>query len=229
MSELAPHLRRVLQIHARTDTLRILAEAGKIALNTLDTGVAAVDEEGHIVMANERAAAILEKGEGVASRRGKLTARYVTEALAMQRLIGSAARKGRGRGTGVGDAIIIHGDGDSSPTSVIVTPLPSSLVLGKGRACALVFLCDPAQKPASRAAVLRNLFRLTPAECRLAELLHSGMELRRAAESMGITAETARFMLKRVFSKTGAHRQSELVLLLSRLPGETSLEHAADS
>jgi DNA-binding CsgD family transcriptional regulator len=37
---------------------------------------------------------------------------------------------------------------------------------------------------------------------------------------LGITLETARFHLKRVLTKTGARRQSELMRLMLSLPGQ---------
>ena len=40
---------------------------------------------------------------------------------------------------------------------------------------------------------------------------------RESAEKLGIAEETARTALKRVFSKTGVSRQSELVALLTKL------------
>jgi DNA-binding CsgD family transcriptional regulator len=51
----------------------------------------------------------------------------------------------------------------------------------------------------------------------MAALVGSGLPPREAAEKLGITEETARAVLKHVFSKTGVSRQSELVMLLSRM------------
>jgi len=84
----------------------------------------------------------------------------------------------------------------------------------------LVFLSDPSSKPASRAAVLRALYGLTPTESRLADLLLQGFEVREAAGHMRTTLETARFHLKRVLAKTGTRRQTELMRLMLSLPGQ---------
>jgi DNA-binding response OmpR family regulator/DNA-binding CsgD family transcriptional regulator len=66
-------------------------------------------------------------------------------------------------------------------------------------------------------AVLERLFSLTPSEARLASLVGTGMSPREAAEILSITEETARTVLKRVFSKANVSRQPELVGLLSRI------------
>lgn len=64
---------------------------------------------------------------------------------------------------------------------------------------------------------LRDVLGLTLGEARIAALVGSGLSPRESAEKLGITEETARTVLKRVFSKTGVSRQSELVALLTKL------------
>jgi DNA-binding CsgD family transcriptional regulator len=48
-------------------------------------------------------------------------------------------------------------------------------------------------------------------------MVGAGIPPRDAAETLGIKQDTARTVLKKVFSKTGISRQSELVALLTRL------------
>jgi DNA-binding CsgD family transcriptional regulator len=99
-----------------------------------------------------------------------------------------------------------------------VIPFPSSYVFTESAPCALVFLDDPEVLPASRALALTNLYRLTPAECRLTDLLLQGLQVAGAARRTCITVGAARFMLKTILAKTGTHRQSELMLPLLSLP-----------
>ena len=65
-------------------------------------------------------------------------------------------------------------------------------------------------------AELASAFALTPSEIRLTLRLASGLSLREAAPTLGISYQTARTKLKFVFQKTGARRQAELILLLAR-------------
>jgi DNA-binding CsgD family transcriptional regulator len=67
------------------------------------------------------------------------------------------------------------------------------------------------------AALLRGAFELTDAEARLAARL-AGDPLDEVCDRLRIAKETGRNHLKSVFAKTGAHRQSELVVILSSLP-----------
>jgi DNA-binding CsgD family transcriptional regulator len=62
------------------------------------------------------------------------------------------------------------------------------------------------------------LYGMTPTECRGADLLLEGLDTRELVQRLSITLETARFHVKRVLTKTGARRQSELVRLMLSLP-----------
>ncbi len=65
-------------------------------------------------------------------------------------------------------------------------------------------------------SLVRVAFGLTAAESRLAVELSTGISVARAADNLGVTYETARSLLKTIFSKTDTHRQGELVVLLAR-------------
>jgi DNA-binding CsgD family transcriptional regulator len=211
---LLPHIRRAMQVHARNETARILVDAQEQFLKQLDTGAMAVDENGRVMLMNERAQSALQKQEALYLRSGRLAARLSSESIRLDQLIRSAPVLG-------GGAIALHGSEHSELWPVIVTPFRSDRVFAQERPSALVAIYDPTEKPKPRSASLQSLFRLTPAECRLAGLLHEGLGIGLAADRMGVTAATARFMLTRVFHKTGAHRQSQLMRLLSNLPGES--------
>jgi DNA-binding CsgD family transcriptional regulator len=81
---------------------------------------------------------------------------------------------------------------------------------------ALLALTDLECEAKPDAAAFAKAFGLSRAERMLASLLGTGLPLRQAAEQLGVAYETARTQLKAVFAKTGVHRQSELVALLSR-------------
>jgi DNA-binding CsgD family transcriptional regulator len=65
-----------------------------------------------------------------------------------------------------------------------------------------------------------SVYRLTPAEARLAALLAEGKHLDAAAALLGITLHTARTHLKRIFSKTAAQSQADLVRLVLDLANQ---------
>jgi DNA-binding CsgD family transcriptional regulator len=69
-------------------------------------------------------------------------------------------------------------------------------------------------KPGPPPEILAKTFGLTPSEARLACIIARGAGPDTAAQELKISRETARNQLKSIFSKTGTHRQSELVALL---------------
>lgn len=89
-----------------------------------------------------------------------------------------------------------------------------SIFLG---ARAILILSNLVPRAAPDPALIGQAFDLTPAESRLAAMLATGASIGSASECLGISRETARNHLKSIFSKTGAHRQSELVRLISQL------------
>jgi DNA-binding CsgD family transcriptional regulator len=84
---------------------------------------------------------------------------------------------------------------------------------------ALLVLVDSEKRVRPPEAALQTIFGLTPAEARLASRLAIGEAVETVSKTLGITQQTARSQLKRIFDKTGVHRQPELVSLLLSLIG----------
>ena len=87
-----------------------------------------------------------------------------------------------------------------------------------GEGLAAVTLIDPEENPVPSSAIISKVASFTGAETRLAQLLTSGMRLEDAAQELGITINTARTHTRRMLDKTGLRRQTDLVLLLNKLP-----------
>lgn len=83
---------------------------------------------------------------------------------------------------------------------------------------ALIALGRLAPDTPGRAEAVAGLFGLSRSEARLAEAIAGGASLEEAARACGLTRETARTYSKRIFAKTGARGQADLVrLVLTRL------------
>jgi DNA-binding CsgD family transcriptional regulator len=116
--------------------------------------------------------------------------------------------------------IFVHSSGEDRRLVVYMLPVAPRTGLAEQflthtRAIVLVIeqkLDDPADP-----AVVRDVLGLTLGEARIAALVGSGLPPKAAAERLGIAEETARTVLKRVFSKVGISRQSELVAVLAKL------------
>ena len=83
----------------------------------------------------------------------------------------------------------------------------------------MIFLTDPAARTDTPPARLRQRYGLTEMEAEIASRLVGGMALAEIGNDLGITIHTVRGHLKRLFAKTGTHRQAELLRVLLEGPG----------
>jgi DNA-binding CsgD family transcriptional regulator len=126
--------------------------------------------------------------------------------------------------------IIIHGKDGFRRHIIHVVPMhrptarPSSLrdesAPPRARAPtdgAMVFVVGSEKGLEAAPEMLQEHLGLSPSESRIAALVAAGERPRDIAVKLGLTEESTRVILKRVFSKTGVSRQSELVALISNL------------
>ncbi|MHC2456678.1 DNA-binding CsgD family transcriptional regulator [Rhizobium leguminosarum] len=73
---------------------------------------------------------------------------------------------------------------------------------------------DDAETVARRIASAREVFGLSPAQTRLARLIVDGHDLAAAADLLGVSVNTLRTQLQRIFDKTGVRSQAALVRAL---------------
>jgi DNA-binding CsgD family transcriptional regulator len=107
--------------------------------------------------------------------------------------------------------------GELQPLIVHIIPVNGAARDILWGAMSLLVVTEVAAPTSMSTGLLNGLFDLTPAEARLASLIASGKSPQEAAVALGVSYETARTTLKRVFAKVGVSRQSELAALLTRL------------
>ncbi len=83
-----------------------------------------------------------------------------------------------------------------------------------GTPVAIVSVIDPDSDRHRREVNLRRRFGLTAAESGLAAEILKGDGRVAAARRRGVSDATAKTQLKRIFDKTGTHRQAELIRVL---------------
>jgi DNA-binding CsgD family transcriptional regulator/PAS domain-containing protein len=215
---LMPHLERVLEIRSKLEGLEFMQAASADALDRMPTGVVLVDADGRILLANSAAERLLRLGEGLKVEAGKIRASVRAEDSRLQSLIATAASTTSGRGVHPGGVLAVSRSTRSRPLSVLVSPINLATISVSGRhAAAALFVSDPNELSIPQGGLLRNIFGLTGAESGLVMALCEGQSLADAADTLGITKETARTYVKRAFLKTGTSRQAELIAVASRL------------
>jgi len=227
----APHITHALHVHLRLNAHAAAAREGLAALDNLRAGVVLTDAQARMVFANAAAQGILQKSDGISiGRGGLLTAARPDETSRLRALVKSAAeaalRSGRqaGREEGwaaAGGSVRLSRPSDKEPFDVLVTPLRTAMLPGSlahRHALAMLFIADLDEGVGIEAAALRQMYGLTAAEARLTLQLLLGRDLPTAATALGISAHTAKTLLKRAFTRTGTNRQSELVGKILRGP-----------
>jgi DNA-binding CsgD family transcriptional regulator len=217
---LLPHLQRALRMRRRLVNLEVERDAALRALDQLPWGVVFVDEHRNRLAANRHADEILVAGDGLTARGNILRADLADETARLERLLNSALdRTGRHRSSAGGTLSITRPSG-AHPLSVAVVPLHIEMeTFGERGPIAALFVTDPDIALDSHDQHLRELYGLSAGEARLTSWLLQGKSVDEAAAAMGITVNTARTRLKRIYNKTGVRRQPELVRrLLLGLP-----------
>jgi DNA-binding CsgD family transcriptional regulator len=221
LGQIVPHLQTALYTRRKLLELESRVSDMETALDTLSTALILVDAANKILFANRNARAILARHDGLTSDGGRLIAQDITDCAALRAVLAGAINSGTGRTGPKPGATLISRATKRALQLVAVSCRPETLAAPK-KAAAFVFITDPEQKAPDRAQTLRELFRLTHAEVKLATVLLEGKSLSEAANLNQVGRETVRSQLKSIFHKTGTRRQSELIALLLRLPGNTT-------
>lgn len=213
---LLPHAQQAGELGLR---LAAVQTGGLIdAISTFSCGAILLNSGGKVLSMNSSAEAMLRSE--IFLRGGILTARNKDCDAHLQRLIGTATRRGARHEAKPVAAVRISrfGAGD---LLVHAAPLARSAPELFEQAAAIV-LIDALDTPlAPTARLLRQVFGLTGAEAEIAAAVSSGRELDDISHTRGVSLGTLRNQLKTIYAKTGTRRQTELVALLLRYVGAT--------
>jgi PAS domain S-box-containing protein len=185
-------------------------------LNLLSTGMALVDRDCRLLLANRSASRLLELGDGLTLAHGRIGAARRTQMEQLRDLVDracSAEERDSGEATFAG-VMTIDRDGDIRPLSIMVAPVQLSAE-GEGTSqVAAIFVRDLEVRQSVPPEVLAKLFGLTPAEARVVVELVKGKRPQEVADDLNVSLNTVRNQLKQIFSKTDTGRQSELISLV---------------
>jgi DNA-binding CsgD family transcriptional regulator len=190
-----------------------LSTLGQLA-DLLPQGVILCDARARVVFANRIAQGMLAGREGLRlGPANDLCASVPAETTALRRLIQAASSPDVASRESAGAIRISHAAGQGLP--LLVCPLRAARTVIR----AVIFIGDHRCSIRRAQQAIRRWYGLTPTEARLATTLAEGATLEQAAAAMGVTRNTIRTHLKRVFAKTGTNRQGALVRLLLTGPG----------
>ncbi|HVW70020.1 MAG TPA: helix-turn-helix transcriptional regulator [Steroidobacteraceae bacterium] len=208
------HLQRALRFGVR---LGSLTSTQQVTTALLDRNVAAVvllDSQRRVVFMNRSAEQLQSRGDGIRLSAEGIHATHRSEDECLQALV-TRAICAQQSGRSIGEVMRVSRLSGRRPYNVCVNAVaraPNALTLFRPAVCVLV--SDPEWLIGPPTQHLQSLFKMTPAEARLALRLLTGESLRTAASRLGITYGTARSYLTQLFRKTHTQSQGQLIRLL---------------
>ena len=215
LTVLTPHLRRAIEIYAKLNRMTSERDVYAGAVNQLSVASIILDEQGRLLTTNAVGRALLDQGEGLSLRDGRLhiEGRDINKEL-QQALTTILKAQLRGE-TAVVRALRVPRAAGRADLGLVIKPVPASQWSeGQSSPSAAVFVSDPDLQESTSRQILGELFALTPAEANLATLLARGLSLAQVSDAQEVSQHTARAQLKSIFAKTGVSRQAELVRLV---------------
>jgi DNA-binding CsgD family transcriptional regulator len=211
---LLPHVRRAWSIQQKVWVL----QAAEVVLDSIPVGVVLLTRDERLVYTNRAAETIFQDDDGLALKAGLLLATDPAANTSIRNAIRSAARFELLSDSN--GAFLVDRKSMRRPYQIAILPIRRQFqhFAGMGAPAVLVLITDPEREIPVAQKLIEKLYSLTSKEAKLAKKLATGMSPAEAAGDLGITYQTARTHLKRIYSKMGISRQSELVALLSRVP-----------
>ena len=220
-SRLVPHLQRFCLIYKKLTEFKMTQHVNAGIMNRLPIGVVLFDRYGQAVFVNDMAERLARSAQGFSlDAGGRCLTGNANQTRDLRYRIKTVIEQGRSQ------AMTLQRPCSTFPLSAVIVPLHHQALpfIGTGPSAAL-FICDPSIPCDLDESILINGYDLTPAEAKLATALLRGQSLSEYEKQRGISHNTVKTQLKQVMAKTGTHRQSELVQLLSTGFGLLATQH----
>lgn len=186
-------------------------------MNALAAGIFLIGHDGRILFSNRIADSFAKAGDALRVVNGRLMATDRSAATTLQRLleqppVGTSAR------SDVHETIALPraGGGGLVATVTLVSAPSQPCAANPLEAAMSVIVQDPALSLRMPGEAFAQLYCLTAAELRVALAMVPGARPQTAAEALGISSNTVKTHLQRIFEKTETSRQADLIALMLR-------------
>ncbi|NOX82075.1 MAG: helix-turn-helix transcriptional regulator [Alphaproteobacteria bacterium] len=211
LAKLLPHVRRAARIAQKLSAPGGFGHASlKGGLTSARMASYLVDSNGTVRWMNAAGENLLSCSNILTVKDGRLTVRHREKDRDLVRLIASAVDKRLA--TTPARLLRVPGDGDTLEIEVLPATVPAGALI-ETTALAIVMARPIGLTPAV-IGLLKQQYRLTEAEGRLALALADGASIEQAAKAGGVSLHTVRTQLRSIFAKTGVKRQSALAALI---------------
>jgi DNA-binding CsgD family transcriptional regulator len=216
MKLIVPHIRRAVLIGRMFDLKAAEAATFADTLDGLSAGMCLVDAEGRIVHANVAGHAIIAASDILSVVGGRLVAYDAQVKRTLEEVFAAAGEGDAALGV-KGIAIPLIGKSGERYVGHAL-PLTSGARRNAGiayTAAVALFIRKAALVDASAPEVMAKTFKLTPTELRVLLAIVEVGGVPQVAAALGVADTTIKTHLGRLFEKTGAKRQADLVKLVA--------------
>ena len=216
MRLVVPHIRRAVLIGRHIDVKSAEAAIFSDTLDGISAGICLVDAVGRIVHANAACQAILDAGDFLSAIEGRIVANDAKIDSAFRELFAFAGSGNAATGTR-GIALPLRAQ-DGSNHVAHVLPLTSGARRVAGvaySATAALFICKVATDTPPSPEIIARAYNLTPTELRVLLAIVGVGGVPEVAVALGVEESTVKTHLSRLFVKTGAGRQADLVKIVA--------------
>jgi len=222
MKILGPHINRAMTLFAQSSVADRQRRAAFAALNHIAPALAVLEGSGHVVYHNEKMRMLAREGD-VSIHNGRVHAtspQIRARILTAVRECHQAVLNGRPH---LSRAIAVPRSSERSPLAVLVGSTRGEEGDEETVSPLVVLLAtDPDARPEIQRSALSELYGMTGAEADVAGMLAEGFSPDEIAHELGISMNTVRTHMKRVFEKTRVGRQADLVRVLLTNPVHSS-------
>jgi DNA-binding CsgD family transcriptional regulator/PAS domain-containing protein len=209
----APHARRAVLIGKAIDQKTNEAAAFADILDTLSAGLFLIDIDGQIVHANAAGREILDADDFLGLNDGHLVTRDTVNGTSQDLLANGCDLEIGGKGIALP---LIARDGECHVAHVLpLGPGAGHRPGGPTTVAAAVFVFKATLETPSSPDVIRRAYQLTPAELRVLLAIVNVGGIPEVATALGVADSTIKTHVRRLFDKTGAGRQADLVKLVA--------------
>ena len=212
---LLPHIRQLIRVRQALVSAGALGASVTELLDTSRLGVIYLDRHGRVVEANDRARALLRRGDGLADRDGCLRARAPADQVRLERLVAGALPAA---GVAVSGSLTLRRAFGVLPLVVHIKPVVSQPPdLGLQRVAALVLVVEPGRPLRLNPNLVATALGLTPAESQVAIWVAEGQTVGEIAVATGRTTSAIHYHLHQIYQKQKISRQADVVRLVLSL------------
>jgi len=214
MRLIAPHIRRAVLVSRVIATRTFEAETLAVAFDGLSAGVIVVETNADIVYANLAGHELLRAGDILRLVGGRLAATDAHNDHMLRDIIAAATEVASSPSVDDSTMPLVAPDGRHYVAHVLpLTPRTRSRASAGPTVVALIVRRAALDRPASEA--IAKMYGLTPRELRVLLSLVEIGGVPEVARVLGVSEATVRTHVARLFDKTGASRQVDLVKIVA--------------